>query len=86
MALLVPSVISGWLTWKYRYKSLKGKIFIYKISIAWAMLVISGIMLFIHAFLITRHAIWHWTYTIGIVMLLIGSITEGFYGGRLNHR
>lgn len=85
--VLIPTTISGWLTWKGSYKGMRGKIFLYKIRIAGGMFFLSVAListrLIFHPEL---HLVWIWGYAGGILLLLAGAMVEGFYGGRLNHR
>ncbi len=84
---LVPAAISGWLTWKSRYKGIRLKMFRIKIRIALTMITLS-FALAVSPLLAAPpyHTVWMWGYAAGILLLVIGAITEGFYGGRLNHR
>ncbi|MCL7489687.1 MAG: hypothetical protein M8357_16085 [Desulfobulbaceae bacterium] len=85
--VLIPTTISGWLTWKKGYKGMRGKIFLYKIRIALAMLALSSGLVFNRlVFHPELHVVWMWLYAAGIALLLAGAMAEGFYGGRLNHR
>jgi uncharacterized membrane protein len=90
-AFVVPTTVSGWTTWKGRYKGFKSKLFLNKIRISFAMVGISFAMVIFRSIYIIdsldlAHNIWHVIYFIGITLLMIGSIAEGYYGGRLNHR
>ncbi len=85
--IMLPTTISGWLTWKGRYKGMRGKMFLHKIRIAFGMLGLSFTLVFIRMlFPPLLHEVWMWLYAAGILLLLVGSMVEGFYGGRLNHR
>jgi len=85
--VLIPTTFSGWWTWKGRYKGMRGKMFLYKIRVAFAMLGLSfAIVLVRLLFPPPLHVVWLWLYAAGIVLLLVGSTIEGRYGGRLNHR
>lgn len=87
LVILVPTAISGWLTWKGSYKGMKGKIFIYKIRVAVFMIICSLILVLARILLPDElHMVWMWIYPTGITLLMLGSMVEGFYGGRLNHR
>ena len=88
---MVPTTVTGWYTWKGRYKGLKGTLFLSKIRISLVMLTISFALVIYRAinqivFLDIAHNIWHALYFIGVILLTAGSIAEGYYGGRLNHR
>jgi hypothetical protein len=89
--VMVPTSLTGWFTWKGRYKGLRGKIFINKIRISFIMIGISFFLviyrtLFNIEFLDVLHNAWHALYFTGAVLLVVGAIAEGYYGGRLNHR
>ncbi|MEJ2031543.1 MAG: hypothetical protein P8Y63_00545 [Deltaproteobacteria bacterium] len=85
--MLAASMLSGWFTWKARYKGLRGKIFIRKIRISLVMLAVSVVVLIWRAaFPATLQTVWLRLYFGGIVFLLAGAAAEGYYGGRLNHR
>ena len=88
---IIPTAISGWFTWKGRYKGGRGRIFLYKIRISFVMIGISWFLVayrstFSVEFLDIFHNIWHLLYFVGILVLVAGAIAEGYYGGRLNHR
>ncbi len=86
-AVMLPTTLSGWLTWKGRYKGMKGKMFIYKIRIAFAMIALSVLLVIIRVvFPDALHEVWLWLYTLGVLLLMVGAMAEGYYGGRLNHR
>jgi uncharacterized membrane protein len=85
--IMLPAMLTGWLTWKGRYKGMRGRTFIYKIRIAFAMLAGGTALAILRALLQGRlHTIWLAAYTAGILLLSLGAIAEGYYGGRLNHR
>lgn len=87
VVMLTASILSGWLTWKKRYKGLRGKIFIRKIRIAFTMLAVSvAVLIWRTVFPATLRGSWFWLYLVGGVLLLAGATAEGYYGGRLNHR
>lgn len=84
---MLPTTLSGWLTWKGRYKGMRGKIFIYKIRISIAMIAGSFLLSAVRAFFPEGlHEVWLLVYASGILMLMLGASAEGYYGGRLNHR
>ncbi len=90
-ALLIPTTLTGWLTWKGFYKGAKGLIFRRKISISLAMLALSIPLtiwrtVFLSAFEDAPLSPWHWIYFAGNALLILGAIGEGFYGSRLTHR
>lgn len=85
--VLIPTAVSGWLTWKGHYKGMRGKMFLYKIRIALGMIGLSFALILTRMIIPSQlHIVWLWSYFIGILLLLVGSMVEGFYGGRLNHR
>lgn len=85
--VLIPTTVSGWLTWKGHYKGLRAKMFYYKIRVALSMVVLSFALVFVRlVFPPSLDVAWIWLYATGILLLLVGSMIEGFYGGRLNHR
>lgn len=85
--VLVPTTTSGWLTWKRRYKGMRGKMFLYKIKIAFGMIALGVVLVSIRLIFHPQlHIVWMWTYPAGIALLLAEAMIEGFYGGRLNHR
>jgi uncharacterized membrane protein len=86
-AVLLPTTLSGWLTWKSRYKGARGKLFLRKIRISYIMIGISIILvIWRSSFPDTLHSVWLGLYATGITLLLLGAMAEGYYGGRLNHR
>ena len=85
--MMIPTTITGWTTWKSKYKGASTSLFRYKIRIAFAMIALSIILLIVRVFLVnTEHIIWHFVFGIGFLLLFIGAMAEGYYGGRLNHR
>lgn len=89
--MMIPTMTTGWLTWKNQYNSAKVKLFQIKIVISFAMLAISlvlSIWRVLHFTELLRQPIGirHWVYFTGIVLLMVGAITEGYYGGRLSHK
>jgi uncharacterized membrane protein len=84
--MLVPTTITGWTTWKSRYKGANTYLFRYKIRIAFAMLAFSIVLIIARGFLVrTEHNIWHFVFGVGFLLLFIAAMAEGYYGGRLNH-
>jgi uncharacterized membrane protein len=88
---MIPTTLTGWLTWKGKYRALKGKIFLYKIRISLAMIVVSFLLVVLRTLmkvdsLDILHNAWHAVYFLGLVLLVVGATAEGYYGGRLNHR
>ena len=90
-AIMIPTTITGWTTWKNRYQGVRGKLFLRKIRISYAMLAISILLVIYQAvvpieFLDVLHNVFHAIYFIGVTLLLLGAAAEGYYGGRLTHR
>lgn len=88
---LVPTIWTGWSEWKNRYHGAKGSIFLRKIRIAIGLAALGlplvtwrivGLGLFDEAPMNPPHMI----YLAGNVVLIIGAVFEGLYGGRLTHR
>lgn len=86
-AAMLPTTLSGWLTWKRSYKGMRGKIFLNKIKISIAMIVGSSLLTAARALVQEGfHEFWLLLYAAGISLLMLGAAAEGYYGGRLNHR
>ncbi len=88
---LLPATLTGWITWKNKYIGLRSKLFNTKISLPFAMLALSFLLviyrsIFQLTYLDLVHNVWHVIYFGGIIVLAAGAVTEGYYGGRLNHR
>lgn len=84
--MMIPTTVTGWTTWKSRYKGATTYLFRYKIRIAFAMVALSIILIIFRAFTVhTEHDIWHLVWALGFLLLFIGAMTEGYYGGRLSH-
>jgi len=90
VAALVPTLITGWTTWKGRYKGAAVLLFRRKIVIGFVMLGIGMILavwrLVAGTVSLTSHLDQHIGFFSGLVLLMIGSFFEGYYGNRLNHR
>lgn len=89
--MMVPATLTGWYTWKSRYRGVRGMLFQRKIPISFAMIAISIILatwrtVSFGIFEDILHPIWHGVYFGGTTLLLLGAMAEGYYGGRLNHR
>ena len=86
MVVMWPTTLTGWNTWKKHYHGAHAKIFIYKIRTAYAMIALS-VLLVVWRFVLPppKDTAWFYAYAIGIFLLFIGTVIEGFYGGRLNH-
>lgn len=89
--MLVPTVLSGQLTWKRQYHGSELPIFFRKRIVAYLMLGLSALTLaFWVAYLkqLDLHA-WnshHWLYFSGTILLFAGSVLEGYWGSYLHHR
>ena len=90
-AVMIPTTVSGWITWKKKYQGVKGKIFLSKIRISFAMIAISIALVIYRSIFIIEHLnilsnLRHFLYFLGATLLFLGAVAEGYYGGRLNHR
>lgn len=86
MISLWPTTITGWRTWKRQYKGTRTNLFVKKIKLSYGMLALSIILTLWRTFFYEFHVLWMWLYFVGITLLLIAAMAEGFYGGRLSHR
>lgn len=91
LAVLIPTTITGWVTWKRTYKGFKNKLFRIKIWTSFVMIPVAAALALyqtLHPFslLDISHRWEHALYFLGVVVLLLGSFLEGFWGGRLHHR
>ena len=89
--VLMPTICSGWKTWKSDYQGARVPLFQRKIAIAVAMQVLSLVLAiwrvaFAGVFESDHTNIAHWSYLLGNTLLMAGAAAEGYYGGRLNHR
>lgn len=89
--VMLPTAATGWITWKKNYKGSKGKLFLNKIRISFGMIALSiALVIYQTAFpfglLDISHRLDHFLYFIGVTLLMMGAIAEGYYGGRLHHR
>ncbi len=88
--MMIPTTWSGWFSWKNHYKGAKTYLFQRKILTAFIML---GISLALSTWRLVAFGVFneapenpqHWIYLFGNTLLILGAITEGYYGGRLNH-
>jgi len=86
-AVILPTTTTGLLTWKRRYRGTRTMIFLRKLRISWFLLILSFLLVMWRSlFPTTMHTLWHYLYSGGIFLLVIGVLLEGLYGGRLNHR
>jgi hypothetical protein len=88
---LIPVIATGWTTWKTKYKGFRGMLFNRKIVTSFAMLAVSFILLVIHLlsnllFHFDGGIGWRAGNFIGALLLAFGSVIQGFYGSRLNHK
>ncbi len=89
--LLLPSVLSGWATWKKQYRGFRSPVFQRKITIAYLMLGLSLPLTFwrtvyLNAFTNVEWGTAHWLYFTGTILLIIAASLEGYFGGTLHHR
>jgi uncharacterized membrane protein len=86
-AVMWPTTLTGWFTWRSKYKGARTRIFRNKIWISAGMVALSTILAIWHGlFPAEAHTIWHYLYFTGFVLLFFGAVAEGYFGGRLNHR
>ena len=83
---MVPTTLTGWYTWKGRYKGLKGTLSLNKICISFTMLTISFALVIYRSidqfiFLDIAHNVWHSFYFTGVILLTAGFIVESYYWG-----
>ena len=89
--VMIPTTISGWFTWKHKYKGASTFVFRRKIITSFAMLVVS-VALTIWRFLAYSiftdepYGYAHAVFLVGSLLLIFGSVIEGYYGGKLTHR
>jgi len=92
LAVMLPTTLTGWLTWKSKYKGAWVPLFRKKIMIA------CGIILFSAALISWRLAAYgitadipddnytHWIFLVATALPPFAAMFEGMLGGRLNHR
>ena len=89
-ATMIPVTMTGWVTWKTKYKGAKVILFRRKIFIAFAMLAVSVILTIWRVTLGILEEVpespSHWIFMAGNLILISGAIVEGYFGGRLNHK
>jgi uncharacterized membrane protein len=90
-AMMIPTILTGWFTWKKQYKGARVPLFQRKIAISYAILAVSIALVVwrttqFDAFQDVPDSPWHWLYLAGNTLLIMGAVAEGYYGGRLNHR
>src|SRR4030042_2403303 len=90
-AMMIPTTLTGWFTWKKQYKSARVLIFQRKIVVSYALLAVSIALVSwrttqFQAFQDAPESPWHWLSLAGITLLIAGAGAEGYYGGRLTHR
>jgi len=89
--MMIPTILTGWFTWKNQYKGARVLIFQRKIAISYAIMAVSIALVAwrttqFNAFQDAPESPWHWLYLAGNTVLIMGAVAEGYYGGRLNHR
>jgi uncharacterized membrane protein len=89
--LMIPTVLSGWITWKKQYRGFGSPVFRRKIAIAYLMLGLSLPLvvwrtIFLNLFTNAEWGPAHWLYFTGTLLLIIGASLEGYFGGTLHHR
>ena len=88
--VLIPTVWSGWRSWKRDYQGARVVLFRRKIAIGFALLGLStalSVWRFATAAWFTEDPanLSHWAYVAGNALLITGALAEGYYGGRLSH-
>ncbi len=88
---LVPTVLSGQLTWKNQYHGSALHIFLRKRITAYVMLMLSVLILaywarFLHQLDVHAWTFHHWFYFSGTMLLFTGAVLEGYWGSYLHHR
>ena len=82
----LPATLTGWLSWRKYYRGARTKLFLYKIRTAFAMVLLSITLVVWHVIWPPpRDTAWLYAYAVGIFLLFLGTVIEGYYGGRLNH-
>jgi uncharacterized membrane protein len=89
--VMIPTTLTGWFTWKSRYKGARVPLFKRKITIAFCMLAYSIVLVvwrlvFYDITSDLPNSSAHWIYLIATGLLPLGAFAEGYYGGKLNHR
>jgi len=90
-AVMIPTSVSGWYSWKVKFKGYRTDVFVKKIRTAFVMIVISLVIVLYRTIFVTDtidiyHEVWHVTFFVGASLLMLGATIEGYYGGKLNHR
>lgn len=89
-ATTIPTVATGWFTWKRRYNGSRSRLFLIKIWASAVMIPLSIALVVYQAthpftLLDVSHRLGHAMYFIGVVLLMAGAVVEGYWGGRLHH-
>lgn len=86
--MAIPTAITGWATWKSKFKGARTKIFDNKIYLSIFMIALGTLLIFLRTYFISKgeHTIWHYFFGFGFLALFFASMMEGYYGGTLNHR
>jgi uncharacterized membrane protein len=85
--MTIPTTITGWSTWKSKYKGARTKIFTNKIIMSYFIITVGILLILFRAYFVEgEHTLWHFLFSVGFVALFSASMMEGYYGGRLNHR
>jgi uncharacterized membrane protein len=87
VVMTIPTTITGWTTWKSKYKGARTKTFTNKIILSYVIIIVGTLMILFRAyFVMGEHTLWHFIFAFGFIALFFASMMEGYYGGRLNHR
>lgn len=89
--VLVPTTLTGWFTWKRSYEGFLNKTFRIKIWTSIGMLAVSIVLVSYQTLdpsaLTSVHNVGaHVVYLVGLGLLMVAAMVEGFWGGRLHHR
>jgi len=89
-ASMVPVTATGWVTWKREYGGSRSTLFLIKIWVSVSMMFVSGgLALYQTAdpfrVLDLGNRAGHVLYVAGLVLLMIGAVVEGHWGGKLHH-
>jgi hypothetical protein len=85
--MMIPTTLSGWWTWKTKFRGAGTALFKIKINMSFAMLALSLALVWTRGLLMDlEHTMWHVVFWAGFLLLFAGALAEGFFGGQLNHR
>lgn len=90
VAVIIPTTVTGWRAWKRQYGGSESTLFQVKIWTSVAMIPLNvGLVAYqqLHPFIALdiAHRMGHFIFFSGVVLLMIGSFIEGYWGARLHH-